>query len=59
MRVVIASSLVVLLATSGGAQEVRPTSETFQALALRNLGGAIVSGRISDVAVVPGNRSVW
>jgi len=36
-----------------------PTSETFQNLAFRNLGGAIVSGRVSDVAIDPSNRSVW
>ncbi|MGW8268479.1 MAG: hypothetical protein ACWGSQ_19080, partial [Longimicrobiales bacterium] len=28
-------------------------------LALRNIGPALVSGRISDVAVDPRNRSVW
>ncbi len=33
--------------------------DMFQALAFRNLGGAIISGRISDVAIDPGNRSVW
>lgn len=40
-------------------QEIRPTAETFEALSFRNLGGAIVSGRISDVAIDPRNRSVW
>ncbi|MFC1659863.1 WD40/YVTN/BNR-like repeat-containing protein [Gemmatimonadota bacterium] len=59
MRFVIAVSLVFLSAASTAAQELRPTAETFEALAFRNLGGSIVSGRISDVAVDPRNRSVW
>ncbi len=39
------------------AQEL--TSADFQTLALRNIGPALASGRISDVAVDPRNRSVW
>ena len=55
MRFVIALSLAFLSGASAMAQEARPTSETFEALAFRNLGGSIVSGRISDVAVSSGS----
>jgi photosystem II stability/assembly factor-like uncharacterized protein len=41
------------------AQELRLTSEDVENLELRSLGPALVSGRISDVAVDPRNRSVW
>ena len=35
------------------------TAETFAGLELRNLGPALMSGRIADIAVHPGDRSVW
>ncbi|MCJ7628284.1 MAG: hypothetical protein MUO50_07830, partial [Longimicrobiales bacterium] len=59
MRSAILLGLALLNAAPLAAQEARPTSETFEALAFRNLGGAIVSGRVTDVAVNPENRSVW
>ncbi len=58
MRYAILFSLAFLFAAPVAVQGQQPTSETFQALALRNLGGAIVSGRISDVAVDPRNSDV-
>jgi photosystem II stability/assembly factor-like uncharacterized protein len=43
-----------------GAQEAGAfASSDFRALHLRNIGPSLVSGRISDVAVDPRNRSVW
>ncbi len=35
------------------------TAETFAGLELRNLGPALKSGRIADIAVDPTDRSVW
>ncbi|MCJ7628320.1 MAG: hypothetical protein MUO50_08025, partial [Longimicrobiales bacterium] len=58
MRNAVLLGLALLNAAPLAAQEARPTSETFEALAFRNLGGAIVSGRVSDVAIDPRNRSV-
>ncbi|MBI3540436.1 MAG: glycosyl hydrolase, partial [Candidatus Eisenbacteria bacterium] len=34
-------------------------SETFSGLALRNIGPAVASGRITDIAVDPTDRSTW
>ncbi|MDA8018757.1 MAG: glycosyl hydrolase [Thermoanaerobaculia bacterium] len=34
-------------------------SSTFQGLALRNLGPALMSGRIADLAIDPRDRSTW
>ena len=55
MRKAIALSLsfMFLLTVSVRAQSPRPTSQTFENLTFRNLGGAIVSGRISDGAPRP------
>lgn len=41
------------------AQTSISTSGDSQGLALRNIGPALFSGRISDVAVDPRNRSIW
>jgi len=60
MRNIIALTLSLLLTTASvAAQLPQPTSATFEGLAFRNLGGAIVSGRISDVAIDPSNRNTW
>jgi len=59
MRHFVLLTLALLPAAHLAAQGPQPTSETFQGLAFRNLGGAIVSGRISDVAIDPSNRSIW
>src|SRR5262249_40083811 len=37
----------------------RLTADTVRGLALRNIGPALTSGRIGDIAVDPRNRSVW
>ena len=59
MRFAVAFSFVLITSAGVMGQEARPTPATFEALAFRNLGGAIVSGRVSDVAIDPRNRSVW
>ena len=35
------------------------TAEAFAGLELRNLGPALMSGRIADIAIHPNDRSVW
>ena len=35
------------------------SSETFKGIALRNIGPAFMSGRISDIAIVPGDPATW
>jgi len=51
--------LSVQIWTPLSAQETDLTSATVESLRLRSLGPALVSGRISDVAVDPRNRNVW
>ena len=60
-RVLAIAGLLVTLFLGGelAAQSGPLTAEAFDAFRLRSLGPALVSGRISDVAVDPGNRSVW
>ncbi len=45
--------------TPATAQEMGLSPASVESLRLRSLGPALVSGRISDVAVDPRNRSVW
>jgi photosystem II stability/assembly factor-like uncharacterized protein len=40
-------------------QEARLTAELLAGLAFRNIGPAVMSGRISDIAIHPLNRSIW
>lgn len=37
----------------------KPTSKTFEGLEFRNLGPALTSGRIADIAIHPDNENVW
>jgi len=55
------AALFVFFALGGplSAQDDGLTSDAVESLRLRSLGPALVSGRISDVAVDPRNRSVW
>ncbi|MFC1575334.1 WD40/YVTN/BNR-like repeat-containing protein [Gemmatimonadota bacterium] len=52
-------AVLVLCSNPLPAQEPLRSSSTFGDLPLRSLGPALVSGRISDVAVDPRNRSIW
>jgi len=58
-----AGLLLVLAAAAGiaGATEAsgKLDAKTFAGLKLRNIGPAVMSGRIAAIAVDPGNRSVW
>jgi photosystem II stability/assembly factor-like uncharacterized protein len=53
-----------LLACAQETDEVEPpepglNEETFKGLQMRNLGPALMSGRIADIAVDPGDRNTW
>lgn len=37
----------------------KSTSKTFQGLEFRNLGPALTSGRIADIAIHPDNENIW
>jgi photosystem II stability/assembly factor-like uncharacterized protein len=61
---IIVSLCFPLLACAQEAGENEPpepglNDETFAGLELRNLGPALMSGRISDIAVDPENRNIW
>jgi len=51
--------LCLPIVSSIAAQEAGGTSDPAELFRVRSLGPALVSGRISDVAVDPRNRSVW
>lgn len=51
--------LIFALAASAVADTPRMTAETLSGLELRSLGPALMSGRISDIAVHPKDRSTW
>jgi hypothetical protein len=40
-------------------EETKLTAGTFSSLKLRNIGPALMSGRISDIAVDPNDKSTW
>ena len=50
---------LLLLAAVPAAADDRLTAETFRGLELRNIGPALMSGRIADLAVHPGEPSTW
>ena len=52
---------VYALAADDNAEDVEPgfNEKTFEGLELRNLGPALMSGRISDIAKHPENKSIW
>ena len=58
---VILASAAALSAVSVGARQSAPalTSDALNALALRNIGPTIHTGRIQDVAIDPKNPSIW
>jgi photosystem II stability/assembly factor-like uncharacterized protein len=55
----------VIFSTVAWSEDVPPkeksllTTEVLSGLAFRNIGPAIMSGRISDIAIHPGNRDIW
>ncbi|NBW94927.1 MAG: glycosyl hydrolase, partial [Bacteroidetes bacterium] len=58
MRHLLLLLLSVLLLGPVNAQD-RMTAETFEGMALRNLGPGFMSGRIADIAIHPDDESVW
>src|SRR6478736_5102456 len=50
---------VALVPSLGVAQTVSPTAQQFEKLHFRSIGPAIMSGRISDLAVYEKNTSIW
>ena len=59
MRRVPLSLLILALLSSSPALADRFTAETFQGLALRGVGPALTSGRVSDLAVDPRHRKTY
>jgi photosystem II stability/assembly factor-like uncharacterized protein len=61
IRVLLASAAVLGAPafTAGEADAPRLSSATFEGLKLRNIGPALMSGRIADIALQPGDNSVW
>jgi len=57
VSVVLLSSLQVAVADDG--EESRLTAETFSGLQLRNIGPALMSGRIGDIVKHPDDQSIW
>lgn len=58
MRLAFFLLLSLLIVSSSHAQD-RMTAETFEGMALRNLGPGFMSGRIADIAIHPNDESVW
>jgi len=58
-----AHALVLSLACSVAAQassdDSPMSSKTFEGIKLRNIGPALMSGRIADIAIAPNDPSVW
>ena len=50
---------VLALASSTGAAQSAPVAEEFNKLHFRSIGPAIMSGRISDLAVYEANPAIW
>lgn len=52
-------SILSLPAFAAQAEEPAMSSEAFAGLKLRNIGPALMAGRISDIAIDPADRSTW
>ena len=60
MRKLLPLVVVLLASLSLGAQEQDPISAaTFNGFRLRAVGPALMSGRVSHVAVHPGDKQTW
>ena len=57
MRTLVAGILIAVLALSSGA--LAQTPELLSGLEFRNIGPAIMSGRISDIVIHPKRRATW
>ncbi|TQV77123.1 glycosyl hydrolase [Aliikangiella marina] len=62
LAIIVASSLFVTVFSSSEteAKEKGPmSSKTFDGLAFRSIGPALMSGRIADIDIDPNNRNIW
>ncbi len=53
--------LFTILPAADNGEDVPPglNEKTFEGLEFRGLGPALMAGRISDIAIHPGNRNIW
>ena len=51
--------LLCLLVTTSSIYSQKLTSDTFKGLEFRNIGPALTSGRIADIAIHPKNENLW
>jgi photosystem II stability/assembly factor-like uncharacterized protein len=59
---ILTATSLTLASQVGSAQDAAPpgmTAETFSALRFRNVGPGLMSGRIADIAIHPGDRATW
>src|SRR4030095_2830527 len=63
VHLVVVSALMVLTAAIGAGQTPsgadRINSDVFASLKVRNIGPALVTGRVQDIAIDPKNPNVW
>src|SRR3954453_8624424 len=59
MKRILAAALFSVLLLAQQSSTPRLTADLFRAIDVRNIAGTFSSGRISDVAVDPRNRSIW
>jgi len=52
-------SLVCSVTLLAGSNDSPMSSKTFEGMKLRNIGPALMSGRIADIAIAPHDPSVW
>ena len=55
-------NLFLLLSVAGSFQlaiSQKVNSDTFKGLKFRNIGPALTSGRIADIAIHPENENIW
>lgn len=56
---VLALLTATLSAATAAGDDSRMTSETFEGLEFRNIGPALMSGRIADIAIHPRDQATW
>ncbi|MEO0463840.1 MAG: glycosyl hydrolase [Pseudomonadota bacterium] len=66
LKVLIAGAIALGLASAGTAQDNKKAADqpplsakTFEAFSLRNIGPALMSGRIADIAIVQDDPATW
>lgn len=59
ISLILISILLIVSNIEGWAQVKKINSSTFSGLKLRNIGPAMTSGRIADIAIHPKNENIW